>query len=573
MEYFQTLHDTMHLFHLNILLLLGLALFGGLLGGRIFQKLRTPQVVGYIIIGILIGESGFDFIDATIIEVMSAFNYFALGLIGFMVGGELRKEIFQKYGRHFFVILLWEGITPFFLVSISIVLIGGIFWGYNPTIFALAILLGAISSATDPASTTSVLKEYKTRGPLTTTVLGIVALDDGLALLLFAVASSVAGALIGSQESTVLASILEPLYEIIGAVIVGAVAGFILSQTIRRYPEKERILAFSIGMVLLVTGVALTLKVSMLLAAMMMGVILANYVPRHSDEAFRLVEAFSPPIYVLFFVMVGAQLKFSHLTVNILVLVTVYLIFGLSGKMLGAYVGAKVSRSAKTVVKYLPFALFSQAGVAIGLSILAAQYFPGEIGHNLIVIITTTTFATQLLGPTFTKLAVSRGKEIGLNIDEDDIIKNNYVSAVMDANPPQIRENMYLSEILQIFSENVNLYYPVVSLKGDLHGIVTVEGIKQSLLYADLGGLILAHDLMQPVIATTTPGTLIVDAKKILDVNNIDYLPVIDDNGRLSGFMERKMLDRYVSTRLIELQKKIEHLESRVPKKNTAVST
>ena len=183
--FFTHLFDNISIFHLNILLLLGLALFGGTVGGRIFQKFRIPQVVGYIIIGILIGQSGIKMVDESIIEALRPFNYFALGLIGFMVGGELKKEIFAKYGKDFLYILLCEGLAPFLLVSISVGILGTVMFGSGPFVWALALLLGAIASATDPATTTSVLKEYKTRGPLTTTILGIVALDDGLALFLF----------------------------------------------------------------------------------------------------------------------------------------------------------------------------------------------------------------------------------------------------------------------------------------------------------------------------------------------------------------------------------------------------
>jgi Kef-type K+ transport system membrane component KefB len=151
--------------HLNILLLLGLALFGGMVGGRLFQKLRIPQVVGYIMIGIILGESGLKIVNEKTIIALTPFTYFALGLIGFLVGGELKRDIFQKYGKNFFCILLCEGISPFIFVTISVGFLGTWIFGPQPFVWALAILLGAISSATDPATTALVLKEYKTRGP------------------------------------------------------------------------------------------------------------------------------------------------------------------------------------------------------------------------------------------------------------------------------------------------------------------------------------------------------------------------------------------------------------------------
>ena len=169
--------------HINILFLLGLALFGGTIGGRLFQKLKIPQVVGYIAIGIVIGETGLKIVSQETIQTLQPFNYFALGLIGFMVGGELRKNVLLKYGKQFITILLCEGITPFLLVTVLVGFFGGFIFGWKLS-WALGLLLGAIASATDPATTMEVFREYRTKGPLTTIAMGIVALDDGLALFL-----------------------------------------------------------------------------------------------------------------------------------------------------------------------------------------------------------------------------------------------------------------------------------------------------------------------------------------------------------------------------------------------------
>ncbi len=556
LEYLTHIVDRISFLHLNILLLLGLALFGGTVGGRMFQKLRIPQVVGYIIIGILIGRSGFKIVDDNVIAALKPFNYFALGLIGFMVGGELKKEVFVKYGKQLIYILLCEGITPFLLVTFFVGIAGTLLFGSQPFIWPLALLLGSISSATDPATTTSVLKEYKTRGPLTTNIFGIVALDDGLALLLFAIASSVAGVLIGRGGEGLLTAVIHPFYEIGAAIGIGFISGLILSRILREYAEKERILAFSIGMLLLVIGLSLAANVSMLLAVMTLGIVVVNSRPKKSKEIFNLVEGFTPPIYVLFFVLVGAKLKFSHMTLAILFLVFVYLFFGMAGKMLGANIGARLSRAPRAVLKYLPFALFSQAGIAIGLSILAAQHFPGAVGDTLVIIITATTFATQLLGPPFTKLAVTKAGEVGLNITEEDIIQKSRAKDMMDKNPPLIYENMQLKDILRIFSENDSLYYPVINKERQLRGIITVEGIRQTFLETDIEGLVLAHDLMEPAVATTSAESAISETKEILDRYSIDYLPVVDKDRKIEGFIERKKLSKYISTRIIELQER-----------------
>ncbi len=558
-DYLEHLLSSISIFHLNILLLVGLALFGGIIGGRLFQKLKIPQVLGYIIIGILIGRSGLKMVDAEAIEILKPLNYFALGLIGFMVGGELKKEVFKKYGKNFAWILLCEGIAPFLLVTLSVGFIGTLLYGAKPFVWALAILLGAIASATDPATTTSVLKEYRTKGPLTTNLMGIVALDDGLALLLFALASSIAGVLMGRGGEGAFSAIAHPIYEIGGAIAIGVIAGLALNRVLAKYGEKDKILAFSIGIVLFVTGFSLTANVSMLLAAMTLGITVVNTRPHKSKDVFHLVEGFTPPIYVLFFVLVGARLQVQNITFPILILILSYLVFGLTGKMFGAKIGAYISKAPYTVTRYLPFALFSQAGIAIGLSILAAQNFPGDIGDILIAVVAATTFVTQILGPPCTKFAVTKAGEVGLNITEEDIMLETKAEDIMDKTPPLIYENMNLTDIVRIFGENDNLYYPVVNREMKLQGIVTVEGIKQSFMDTDVAGLILAHDLMQPAIAKASKNISATEARDLLNKYDVDYLPVVDQGNRLDGFIERKKLNKYITTKIIELQ---EHTES-----------
>ncbi len=551
--------DKVSFFHLNMLLLLGLALFGGTIGGRLFEKLRIPKVVGYISIGILIGQSGFNIIDGDTVKVLEPFNYFALGLIGFIIGGELKREVFLKYGKRFMCILLCEGITPFLFVTLFIGIVGSFLFGAGPFPWALGLLLGAIASATDPATTSSVLREYKTRGPLTSTILGIIVLDDALALLLFAVACSIVGILIG-HGGGILETILRSFYEIAGAVALGLLSGLVLSRILKRQVEKERTLAFSLGMVLLVIGLSLAMGVSMLLAVMTLGIVVVNSSPQKTKEAFSVVGGFASPIYVLFFVLIGAKLQLGHMVLPILFLVVVYLLCGLTGKIIGSYVGARLSKAPTTVLKYLPFSLFSQAGVAIGLSILVAQYFPGDIANILVIVVTTATFTTQILGPPFTEFALKKAGEVGLNITEEDIIQKTKAKEAMDKNPPLIYENMRLEDILKIFSESDNLYYPVVDKNKKLCGIITIEGIRKTFLETDIGGLVLAYDLMEPVVTTASAQTFLSEVKKILNRYNIEYLPIVNKDNKIEGFIESKSLNKWISTKIIELQKRFDSL-------------
>ena len=560
-EYLGHIFSNISIPSLNILFLLGLALFGGTIGGRLFQKLRIPQVVGYIAIGIIIGESCLKIISQDVIEALQPFNYFALGLIGFMIGGELKKDVLRKYGKQFISILLFEGVGAFLLVSVFVGILGSFLLGDWRIAWSLGLLLGAIASATAPAATTAVLREFKTRGPLTRTILGIVAMDDGLALILFAIASSVAGNLIGNVREGVLRIFIHPLYEIGGAIIVGIVSGLVLNKLLRKYTEEARLLAFSIGAVLIVLGVSLAMHVDMLLAAMTLGVVVVNFIPRKSKEVFRLVEGFTPPIFVLFFVLVGAKLNISHMTLPIILLGVIYIIGRSAGKAIGANLGARISGAPKTVQKYLPLCLFSQAGVAIGLSILASHYFPGYIGNAVIIVVTSTAFILEVIGPPFVKFAVTKSGEVGMNITEDDFIRKLKVEEIMDKNPPLIYKNMPLAQILTIFSESPNLYYPVVDTNKKLLGIITVDNIKNTFMVTSLSDLLLAVDVMEPAIASVTSKSSISELKELLAKYNLEYLPVVTQENEVTGFIERRMVYKVISTKIMELQRRTDLLE------------
>lgn len=549
--------------HLNILFLLGLALFSGTAGGRFFQKLKIPQVVGYIIIGILIGQPGLNIIDKDMIKTLQPLSYFALGLIGFMIGGELKGEVFRKYGRQFIVILLCEGIITFLTVFALVGLLGSFFLGGGVYYWALGLLLGAIASATAPAATTDVLWEYKTRGPLTTTVLGIVALDDALALFLFAIAASISGRLLGSPlTGGFVESILHPLYELAAAIAIGALLAIVLAELIKRYNDKGKLLAFSVGAVLLTLGLSLALNVSMLLAVMVLGALTVNLQPRISKDVFKLVSSFAGPIYVLFFVIVGAKLNPHNITLTILLLSSVYLMARTIGKMSGVWIGARISKTTQKVRRYLPLCLFSQAGVAIGLSIIAYNIFPGETGNSIVVIIITSTFVVQVIGPSFVKYAVTKAGEAGLDITEEDLISKTKVEQIMDNNPPLIPENTPLAGILDIFSNSSYLCYPVINKNNKVSGVITIEGIRQTFTQTDLGNFILACDIMEPLTIRIDPRATLLEAKELIDKYNINSLPVIDAKGQVKGLIERRMLTRYISMRLMELGHKTGSLEA-----------
>ena len=551
------------LYHGNLLLLIGLAIFGGTVGARIFKRLKIPQVVGYIAIGILVGEHGLGIIRRETVGELEELSFLALGIIGFMIGGELRWEVFKKHGRQIMAILLAEGLGAFLVVGALV--FGLTYWATaSPSLAGvLGLLLGAIASATAPAATVAVLWEYKTRGAVTTAILAIVALDDGLSLLLYGFASSIAGTISGNGQHWLAAITLGPLREIGGAILLGAVAGWILSFVIKRSREQALVLAISVGLILLAVGSATAIKFDVILSAMVLGLTVANLEPRRSRETFELIKGFAPPIYVLFFVLVGAHLSLHRLVNWTWALAGVYVIGRSGGKLAGAYLGATWSRAAANVRKYLGMCLFSQGGVAVGLAIIATHRFaepipgtsfvPGEI---VVVVIIATTFVVELLGPPMVKLGVKKAGEIGLDVSEEDLIRSYTVGDVMEKKPPVLHEASPASQILEVFSRYESLCYPVVNSEEKLTGIITIHEIKEAFATQQFQDWILAYDLMEPVLDKTTPQVPLQDALERMRQFKLDYLPVVtgSDDDKLAGLIEQRSVNRALTEEIIRRQ-------------------
>jgi len=541
-------------FHLNTLFILALALIGGTIGGRIFQKMKIPQVVGYIAIGLFLGQSGMGIIDKNMVQALQPLNYFALGLIGFMIGGELKKSVIKKHGRQFLTILLFEGFLSFILVTVLLGFVGSFLLKDAALAWSLALMLGAISSATAPAATTDVLWEYKSKGPLTTAVFGIVALDDALALILFAMASSLVMRILGASHESLLIAMLHPLYEVGGAILVGWASGRVLIAILKHYDQKDRVLVFLVGMVLFVLGLSVAINVSMILAAMVLGVVVVNGIPNMSKQVFDMLDNFTPPIFVLFFVFIGAKLNLKAVSPLLVILICFYLIGRTAGKMSGAYLGSSLSRAHKSVRKYLPFCLFSQAGVAVGLSIVAAHLMPENLGNMIIIIITASTLVVQLIGPPCVKWAITKAQEAGKNITEEDLMRTIKVSELVDLSYPIIKESTPLETILRIFSDSSYTQYPVVNNDGKLTGTINIDSIKNSMLLEDSGNLLLGDDIKQPFHYATSSHSTIFEAKAYMDKFHLGFIPVVDEKESILGCFDRRMYQKFVSTKLLQLQ-------------------
>lgn len=561
--HFHSLHAT------QLVLLLGIVMFFGALGGRIFKKLKIPQVVGYIVIGIVIGSSGLQILGKATIAALNPVSTVALSMIGFLVGGELKLNVIKKYGKQFVGILLFEAITPFFIV-------GGIIFAISLVVtknlnlsISLGLILGAICSATAPAATTDVLAEYRTRGPLTTIVYGIVAMDDAVALILYAVANTISAPLLEGNSVSFGIQLLMIAREIFGSILLGGVFGILLGTIIRNIMTEEgRILSFALGSLFLCTGISMTLNLDNILCAMSLGFFMVNFAPKKTLPVFTLVEKFTPPVYVLFFVLVGAKLDIWIITPYLGALAIIYVLGRTFGKALGSMLGALITKAPATVRKYLPFCLLSQAGVAIGLSIAAGNDFPDSVGPQILLIITATTFIVQLVGPIFVKYGVTKAGEVGLNVTEEDIKKNSKLSDVTwgaekiccATSPAIVLENCTISSILNSFCHHNNLNYAVKSAEGNLVGIISIEHIKETLQIGEMAESVLAMDIMDPPFVTCSPEDTLPDAYRMFNEHDTEAIPIVSDDGEILGVAEKSTLDHYVHTRIIELHRKLEKL-------------
>ncbi|MDH4140335.1 MAG: cation:proton antiporter [Coriobacteriia bacterium] len=393
---------------ISTLLIVGIIGVLGFLGARFSDRIHIPWVVGYILVGVVLGASGFHLISEGVVEALNIVSLFALALIGFTIGGELQLRDLRELGKSITVITLFEASSAFLLVLATVYLV--------TRNLPLAIVFGALASATAPAATVDVLWQYRSRGPLTTTLFGVVGLDDAAALIIYAFASSITKAMLGSEGLQWAPAIGRPIAEIGGSILLGMIGGLALHYALRWVRDSGQRLIILLGMIVLCAGLADRYNLSLILTSMAMGFTLVN-LSRENRSAFELTGAFNPPVMVLFFVLVGARVNVALLP-SIGLLGITYLVMRVVGKTAGAWTGARVSNAPEVVKRYLGLGLLSQAGVAIGLAIDASHTFVAygdagaEIGLLAVNVIAATTFVYQVIGPAMTKVAIFKAGEV-----------------------------------------------------------------------------------------------------------------------------------------------------------------
>lgn len=388
---------------MTTLLGLGIAIIVGFLLGKLIEVIKVPSVAGYIIGGMILGKSFVNILDSDFIENANSVSEVALAIIAFTIGGELVFEELKKIGLRVVFIAMAEGGMAFTLVFISMLLL-------HQTL-ATSILLGAVASATAPAATVLILNQLRAKGPLTKTLIAVVAIDDIICLMIYAVASSVAKVTLEHGEGVHISKmLLGPLYEIGFSVLLGLGIGLILMLLLRYFSRNSEVLAIVVAGIFIAIGIADYFELSTLLTNMTLGIVIANYSSKRL-KAFMVIEAFTAPLYISFFVIAGARLDISLIS-QVGVIGLVYLLMRMAGKISGASLMGIITKADKNVSKYLGFGLLSQIGVAVGLAIVISHEFAGTgIGDIVITVLLATTIATEIIGPLMTKLAVIKSGE------------------------------------------------------------------------------------------------------------------------------------------------------------------
>ena len=385
---------------LNTLTDLAIMIFAGMFCGRMAKHLRLPNVTGYLVAGLLIGPSVFGLLSTDFLDTINIISTVALGFIAFSIGNEFKISYFKRVGVAPIVIACMES-----LFAVVFVVLGLIISGQS---VSFSLVLGAIAAATAPAATIMVIKQYRAKGPVTETLLSVVAIDDATALILFSLSVAIAQAL-SNGAASLGASLLSPLKEIGGALVVGAALGFVFLLPLRFFKKAGNRLSLIAGFIFLGLGLAEWLGLSELLLCMAMGAVVANF-SADVDTIMDLCDGVTPPIFMLFFVASGADLKLSVLpTVGLIGVI--YIVLRIAGKYFGAAVGGAMCKCEASVRKFLGPCLMPQAGVAIGLSLAAGQVVP-EHAPQIRAVILCGTLIYELIGPAVTKFSLKKAGEI-----------------------------------------------------------------------------------------------------------------------------------------------------------------
>lgn len=386
---------------MNFILGLGVILLFGLMSGKIAEKVKTPAITAYLILGILIGPFVLNILPANIIKISGTISHIALSLIAFSIGQNFSMATLRNVGKQVLWISILEAVGAWLITVVALLCFK--VPGY------MALIFGAIAAASAPAAIIMVVREYKARGRFVDVLMGVVALDDAWGLIIFSISLAVSKAMYAHLSASMIFVVFGALQEIAKSFLLGGVLGFMLSRIGRVLKNQTELLICTLGCIFVVSGLSLHFHASVLLSCMFMAAVVVNL----NNESFKFFDVLGHvdwPIYLVFFVLAGASLEID-LLMKIGVIGLVYLIFRVIGKFVGTYFGAVIAGSEPDIKKYLSLGLFPQAGVALGMALIAKEQFP-QAGAIIFTTVAATTVIYEIIGPFFVKMALHKTNQI-----------------------------------------------------------------------------------------------------------------------------------------------------------------
>ena len=385
----------------NTLLALACAIAMGLLLTRLVKLIHLPDVTGYLVAGLLVGPYVLGALTPAMNSQLTILSNVALGFIAYSIGSEFKLSYLREIGIKPIIITAFEGCAASLLVFLTLLAFG------QP--LPLCLALGAIAAATAPAATLMVVRQYKANGPVSKMLLPVVAMDDALGLMLYAILMAVARTLVNGSALSVMTLLVEPLLEIVCSLGLGVVIGIVLVLIIPFFHSRGKRLSLSILAVFTAVGLSEVFDLSSLLVCMMVGATMINLTPK-ADVMLEQVDRFTPPLFLLFFVLSGANLNLDVLR-TVGVVGVAYVLSRALGKCVGATLGAVTQKCDPNIIKYLGFTLIPQAGVAIGMARMSMTTLP-EYADIINAVVLSGTLIYELVGPVITKIALTRAGEI-----------------------------------------------------------------------------------------------------------------------------------------------------------------
>ena len=412
---------------MELLLTVAISLFAGLLMSRVVKPLKLPAVTGYLIAGVLIGPfvlgalkvDGLGFTSLSQVDRLKPISEVSLGFIAFAIGNEFRLSQLKAIGKQAAVIAVFQALSATIFVDAA--LIGLHFLMPDKVTVPVAITLGAVATATAPAATLMVVNQYKAKGPLVDLLLPIVALDDAVGLIVFAVSFGIAKSISSGAALSVISVLLNPLLEVVCSFALGTILGLIYTFVEKFFHSRSKRLSVAITFVIFavafsklhfeIPGTEVEFGFSSLLVCMMLATVFCNICPS-SEELMAKTDRWTAPLFILFFVVSGAELDLSVFKYGAVVLIgVVYILFRSAGKIIGAAISSRMMKCSATIQKWLGITLLPQAGVALGMSITVASQLGAE-GRIIRSIILFSVLIYELVGPMLTKIALTESGEI-----------------------------------------------------------------------------------------------------------------------------------------------------------------